>query len=173
MAFIFLSFVMWGFWQNEIWIPRFQLNELIESKKSVYFLQHNANPQCFIWCVHLFDACFERFGINLHFWLFLEILNTFDEYAAARSATALTLVHGLVQSAEVAMRFFLFVSKKYEFITVFRQLHRKVWQFIISAANSTRTDGYGLLQIGTKTLLESLRIRIFFLVLSLCFKIFI
>jgi len=44
--------------------------------------------------------------------LFLAIWNTFDENAAARSATGLTLVHGLGQSAEVAMRFFLFVSKK-------------------------------------------------------------
>ena len=64
------------------------------------------------WLVHLFDACFQRFGINLTFLVGFSNLNTFDENAAARSAAGRMLVHGLGQSAEVAMRFSLVCFKK-------------------------------------------------------------
>ena len=60
---------------------------------------------------------------QLTFRVVLAILNTFDEIAAAaRSSTALTLIYGLGQSAEVAMLLFLFQKHPNSYFFS-RQLH--------------------------------------------------
>jgi len=69
------------------------------------------------WCLFL------AFWNQLTFRVVLAILNTFDEIAAAaRSSTALTLIYGLGQSAEVAMLLFLFQKHPNSYFFS-RQLH--------------------------------------------------
>ena len=80
------------------------------------------------WLVHLFDACFQRFGINL---TFLVGFSNFEYFrwkccCAVRNWPNASSWPWTISRGSHALLSCLF-QKKYKFTTFFRQLHSKVW----------------------------------------------
>ena len=114
------------------------------------------------WLVHLFDACFQRFGINL---TFLVGFSNFEYFrwkccCAVRNWPNASSWPWTISRGSHALLSCLF-QKKYEFTTFFVNSIAKFGNLSFQQQIPLEpmvTD----CSFGTKTLLESLRIRIFF-----------